>query len=556
MKLFNKLYLFIFVALAFACDPYEETFQELEENAPGPIANIEITLNDDDYALLEGVEGAENVVQYGNFDNEEDVREFIPRILSQKYPLFDNKSAVKVNYDFYRGGADQVRTFTRADEYEVTSDDYASLGGDAATYNVFTAMQPAEDFVPIVLADSITGATEGDLRLVTYQYAEEVNDPSVNIIMNSEEYQSLVDYTESERGPEWIDSFGTLDYYFGANSYFRNLDGRASKHKEWIANNNLNDNLFDGSTTPEEDSLRVEERMQEGIKTFLMINYPNATPQVNGAPKYFYVNYAVYYGGDAGTVNYYVQYQAKSIAPNLEFELISGPTTSEISSSTISEDRGAYYVFNGSKWEQEENVYYLSSADYDAMGAPGRFDNFSSSTPADDYLVDLLEMKYPYAQEENEISVIYKYYNGDETQTRGDLYTYLNAQWNVYESVITTSLQFGKEEGVWVPDNTIAYTLSATDYELIGKIEIENGNTARGENVQSYGNFYQNFPDGDTHWTPEEIAGIIGQFLLQKFPESEVGQKYRVTYLKYVGSAVEDTVLLILTEDGTYQEVE
>ncbi|WKK77279.2 hypothetical protein QYS49_08895 [Marivirga salinae] len=110
MKLFNKLYLFLFVALAFACDPYEETFQEIEESTPGPIANIEITLNDDDYALLEEVEGAESVAQYGNFDNEEDVREFIPMILSQKYPLFDNKSLVTVNYDFYRGRADEVET--------------------------------------------------------------------------------------------------------------------------------------------------------------------------------------------------------------------------------------------------------------------------------------------------------------------------------------------------------------------------------------------------------------------------------------------------------------
>ncbi len=554
MKIFNKFYLVAIAFVAFACHPYEDTLEEIEANAPGPIANIEITLTDEEYEMLEGVEGAENVVDYGNFSSEEDVRQFIPVILAEKYPLFDNGSSVKVNYDFYRGGSSDARTYSRADQYQVTEDDYTQIDGDAAAYNVFTSAQPAESYVPLVLKRNYPAATEDDLLLVTYKYAEEVNDPSVNVVMDKAEYQSLVDYTEAERGVDWLDDYGTLEYFYGSNSYHRNFDGRIDKRKGYITNNNLTDDLFVGSESLEEDSLRIEARTQEGIQKFLEINYPSAVAQVNGTPKFYFVRYTIYYGFTS--VTYYVKYQVETTAPNLSFKLIEGPSTTELSSNTEFENRGGFYVFNGSDWEEDDNAYYLSSADYDAMGAPGRYDNFSSSVLPDDYLPALLEEKYPYVQEEEGRILVYKYFSSGDVQTRGDLYSQTNGIWNKYESLIQETLQFGKEEGQWVPDNTIAYTLSGDDYATIGAIETENGNPLRGDNVASFGNFYQNFPGGDTHWTDEDIASVLGQFLKQKYPDAAVGQKYLITYLVYTGAAVEKQVKLILNESGEYVVVE
>jgi len=389
MKLFNKLYLIIFVALAFACDPYGERFQEIEENLPGPISNTEIELTDDDYELLEGVEGAENAAQYGNFDNEDDVREFIPIILNEKYPLFDNGSAVNVMYDFYN-----PIYISNIVEYTVTEADYESVGGNAAQYGNFDS------------ENQITG--------------------------------------------------------------------------------------------------------------FLSSKYPNANNRTSVL---------------------------------LTYEFYNGSFTDEVTN--------YFYYFGGSWYSTVE----LSSDDYDYMGQ--RFPNFDDSGEAMNRIGVWLEdeFKFETFEEGDRKVVIYTYTYVDDNDDRQFedrvlIYNYSGNEWVAQQSTTQRSLQFGKEEGMWIPDNTIAYTLTGADYELIGSIEVENGNTARGENVQNFGNFYQNFPGGDTHWTPEEIASIIGQFLLEKFPNSEVGQKYNVTYLKYVGSAVEDNVLLILTEDGTYQVVE
>jgi len=390
MKLFNKLYLVIFVALAFACHPYEDNFKEIEESAPGPIANIEIELTDDDYELLEGVEGAEGPAQYGNFDNEEDVKNFIPVILNEKYPLFDNGSAVNVTYDFYN----PIYLPDNFTEYTVTEADYESVGGNAAQYGNFDSQ------------DQITG--------------------------------------------------------------------------------------------------------------FLSTKYPNASAR--------------------STVE-------------LTYEYYNGSFTDEVTN--------LFYFFEG-EWY---STFELSDDDYDFMEQ--RFPNFDDSDEAMNkvgvWLAD--EFKFQSFEEGERKVIIYTYTFIDDNDDRQFedrvlIYNYTGEKWSAQQTTTKKSLQFGKEEGMWIPDNTIAYTLTGADYVSIGSIEIDNGNTARGENLQDFGNFYQNFPGGDTHWTPEDIANIIGQFLLEKFPNSEVGQKYNVTYLKYVGSAVEDNVLLILTEDGTYQEVE
>ncbi|WKK77277.2 hypothetical protein QYS49_08885 [Marivirga salinae] len=421
---------------------------------------------------------------------------------------------------------------------------------------MFTAAQAPSNYVPNILADTLNpdDYQSGDLVLVTYNYAEEVNDPSVNVTMSEDEYQSLVDYTETTRGGDWIDSFGTLEYYYGSNSYFRNFDGRINRRKGYIEDNALNDDLFDGSTTPEEDSLRIEERIQDGIVKFLEINYPNATPEVNGTDKFFFIEYNVFYGGDAGSIDYFVKYQVENTAPNLSFTLVTGPTQDVLKSSAPAIKTGAYYAFDGTEWSEENNsdYYYLSSADYNAMGAPGQYDNFSSSVLPADYLPELLNQKYPYALEEDQKILIYKYFSSGEVQIRGDLYTFTSGNWEVYGSVIKEQLQFAKEEGVWVPDNTIAYTLTGEDYQQIGNIAIENGDVARGENLQSFGNFYQNFPGGDTHWTDEQIVAVLDQFLKIKYPDLGPGQKFTITYVAYTGSAVELQMNLIQNEEGNY----
>jgi len=98
---------------------------------------------------------------------------------------------------------------------------------------------------------------------------------------------------------------------------------------------------------------------------------------------------------------------------------------------------------------------------------------------------------------------------------------YDGANWSIYTNVIDETIKFGHDGENWVPDNTIKYTLTAADYDLVG-----NGN---------YGNF-----DVRTG-RDEELESVrldkINTILLNNFPSDAEGQKYIVSYNIYNGAS-------------------
>lgn len=536
------LYIFLSCAvLSTACEPNEEIYEELDKQLEGaPTADIALTLADADYALAIPGENDDAIGANKSFNGIEEVKQYVPNILAAKYPQLGGKSSALVTYNLYRGNAPEISAYTSADAYAVSDDDYLSLGGDAADYKLFTREQAPQANVPAILSNSVTGYEEGDVLLVNYKYADEVVDPSVTLTMDKPEYQVLVDYIKTDKGSAWVDSYGTLEYYYGAGAYYKNFEGRASKFKQWRTDNNLTDDLFEGSASAEEDSLRVQGRIEAGLLKFLELQYPNAVSQINGADVFYNLTYNVYYGFSGGTVAYNVQYQSDD---NGSFEQTVAPTTNEIPSSSVSESRGAYYTLTAGGWEAVgSDVYYLSSADYDAMGAPGKYDNFSSSVSADNYLPAFLRAKYPYAQEEDQKIITYKYYSSSAKATvvRGDLYTFLNGNWEKYQSKIAESLQFGFEAGAWVPDNTIKYALTGDDFALIG---------ATFEKAAGDVDKYNNINMGKH--SEEEILAYLNAVLKNKFPNAAVGQKYLVSFATYNPRGVAERHL-ILNEEGNY----
>lgn len=129
------------------------------------------------------------------------------------------------------------------------------------------------------------------------------------------------------------------------------------------------------------------------------------------------------------------------------------------------------------------------------------------------------------------------------------LYIYDGSGWTEYGDgyqVSTESLNFGHDGTVWVPDNTVKYTFTSADYAECGKEENGLGNPAARDNLRSFGNF-------GTQWSHEEVIEAIGFVLKKNFPDSEVGQKYLVTYSTYPAGDLTD--LLILDESGEYVEI-
>ena len=554
LKFSIQLLVALLVMVTFACDPLEDVYKELDQaeiNANGALgivsADLAFTLTEEDYDSLEDVSGAgANAAEFHSFRSEDDAKTLIPTILDIRYPHLGNGSRAAITYDLYLGSQSDVATYTGATVYAVSDANYEALGGDAETYNLFNALQPAGAYIPGILDDSIASPTDGDVVLVTYDYADEVVDPSIDHTMRAADYQMLIDYVIGSRDSSWLHPVHlNQELYYGAVTRFENFEGRASEHKEWINDYGLADTLFNGSTTPEEDSIRVQRRIEEGVIKYLELAYPNAVPQINGIDVLYYLTYDVWYGSSIGGKEYHASLQADG---NGSFDFVDEPTTSALSSSSASEQRGDFYVYDNGDWELDRGAVYLSSADYESMGnpGPGRYGNFSSSVSPDDYLPQLLLRKFPYAQAADEIVVVYKYYSGGP-QTRGDHYTFENAVWNEYNPVISQTTNFAHDGNSWVADNTIKYTLTSADYDFIAN---NTAGTAWGDNLGRFGNF--NRTGGSTSWSDENLIAALSDLLNNLYPDAEEGQKYLMIFDTYIGTSSTEEKHLIKV-NGVYE---
>lgn len=194
-----------------------------------------------------------------------------------------------------------------------------------------------------------------------------------------------------------------------------------------------------------------------------------------------------------------------------------------------------YYMYSNGSWgDPDERFYFVSDADFDSMGEedgrPGADDTFGSSIPPSDYLAVFLNLKFPYANEGDELDVTYDYESSSSgPQVRGELFTFNDGQWSVFASVQSASSQFGHDGNDWIRDNTIKYTLVRNaDYEymasqLTGNADFDNVSLT---NLGNYGDF-------DYNWSDAQINYALNLFLDYLDPNAAEGQKYLLTYVIY-----------------------
>jgi hypothetical protein len=126
-----------------------------------------------------------------------------------------------------------------------------------------------------------------------------------------------------------------------------------------------------------------------------------------------------------------------------------------------------YYLYDFEDYKDELDAlesYELSSDDYDSMGEdsgePGKYDNFSSTTLAADYLPAFLSAKYTDAETGFSVYMTYKYYN-DGVFEINEFWTFDGTTWAV-DATIELPVVPVAPEGVEV------YELSADDYDSMG----------------------------------------------------------------------------------------
>ncbi len=237
---------------------------------------------------------------------------------------------------------------------------------------------------------------------------------------------------------------------------------------------------------------------------------------------------------------------------------------------SVAEDTSIVYAYIDGTWKHEDNFYILTDADYESMGAPGAYHNFSGSNPPEHYLPVFLHNKFPYAFEKDIYYVFYKYYSGG-TETLVDAYKYDGTTWSNTSDKISTFIHNGTE---WVFDPTVHYTMAlAEDYQIIVDYVTNNPDIPDGYLDSDYpstteyyygaNSYYKNFylklykrrqydPLGLLDGLSDEeaiesmftrINEAIGIFLEAKYPNAEpvlngVQVNYAITYNTYEENSV------------------
>jgi len=244
-------------------------------------------LNSNDYKAMG--EPGEN----DNFSSDESPRDYLPNLLKAMYPTAGEGVTKILIYDYYTG---IEGTLTLADQYTYTNGEWQSL------YNYID--QTTQQFI--------------------YKVTEWKFDPTVIFTMSGSDYQRIVDYVKTNISADFIDSYGTAEYYYGAGSYYSNFDKRISQRLSYEPE------TFEGLS--EEEALElIDQRVQEGIVVLLQNKYPDAVPQVGGEDVHYIVTYETYnndYSRSYPTVDYQCVQAASGDNPP-QFELVEGPYEEE-----------------------------------------------------------------------------------------------------------------------------------------------------------------------------------------------------------------------------------
>ncbi|MDG2193605.1 MAG: hypothetical protein P8K77_01865 [Polaribacter sp.] len=177
------------------------------------------------------------------------------------------------------------------------------------------------------------------------------------------------------------------------------------------------------------------------------------------------------------------------------------------------------FVYTGGSWNR---FIGFTKDEYKAMGES--YPNFSSHDEAAAKMPVALADVYKYNQQNagTIVSAMYELYKGGgRTKSYTSNFIFDGTTWSKYNNVMGETIQFGHDGNVWVPDNTIKYTLTSADYDLVG-----NGR---------YGNF--DVRSGKDEETVAARLAKINTILLNNFPGDADGQKYIVSYNIYNGAA-------------------
>jgi hypothetical protein len=520
-------YLFAITAFVFtSCNPLEDVNAEVdalklaETVNDGLVEDLIITLTEDNYTAL----NLDNVY----FNSEEEAKTLLPNFLTTTYPKlgvdFDvnseilSASSAVVTYNLFN----PISAITKK-AYTLTDADY--------TDNGLTALNSNDDvntFFSAKFSNEIKGTVYDltflkDPVLTTYTLTDEDYDlvgsgrfnnfdirtgrPEETIEVRRTKIQAILlnNFPEAEFGIKYNVSY---EGYDGSSNLDLELlvqleenPTDASRTTDYtlvdedyalVGNGNFN-NFDTRDTSPDAD---VEAR-REKIQTILLNNYSGAV-----AGDFFVISYDTYDGAGRPVLKMILQFDGTdyNLFDVKIYALYEFTLESLTERFVLTDDWNAPITF--------------TAEEYGIMGGSSRFSNFSGNADEAERKIKVyMKTLYPFAATDDFIAVEYKFFSGGVSAINMNL-TYDGTNWTSLSASTEIILQLGHDGVTWVPDNTIKYSLTPDDYDLVDNGAFDNFDVRAGK-----GEF-------------EESVRLekINTILLTNFPQYGIDQKFSVSY--------------------------
>lgn len=483
-KLFK--YIPILLALLWSCNPMEDVYNDLDDVREPYSEAVEFIMSAEDYntvskQALEDATNAEDSAYASavksdlSFNEKYTDVDYMRYVLHANYIALNKNSVAKVEYNT-TDKPDDLITLEAADQYRLSKEDYALVDeGLVAEGEGFYPGYEAETYMPSILAAGIENPVEGDIVRVNYKYY--IGEPKIGytpVFNETFDDGTLGQFTSVNVLGEdlWVSKSYSADFFAEASGY------NAGQCEDWLVSpvidlSSANDTKF--QVNQYVNYLTDWSDLKILISTDYTDNVSTATweeivveTKPAGNNHDFVLSELVDLSGYDG-MSCYIAFKYLCPSDNATRWRLNDVTVSKKGITAESDTREIFYQYNGSEWEEKDQCLVLSYVDYEMMGSPGNYHNFSSSDAPENYIPTFMSERYPYAQETDMMYIAYRYYANRVTSTKVDKYVFSSGQWMSDSNgpFITVNNQFVHNGTTWMFDPTIKFAMGKADYQMI-----------------------------------------------------------------------------------------
>ncbi|MDE6442925.1 MAG: choice-of-anchor J domain-containing protein [Muribaculaceae bacterium] len=417
------------------------------------------------------------------FASQEEAQKYLPAFLADSsFPYFtlNNGSSIKVSYALASGYSEEADAINAACPlYKVTEEDYqGAWGSDEDFISGFAPVTPASANLPKILLAAYPDAAAGDY--VVASYAEASQNPIFSAVEGGDDVATSIEESfDADKGtftmeditlPEgssYVWKWGTYGGvgYMQASGYVNKqnldsdswlvspavkIDGDAVLSFQYIVN-------FFADVAAAEKELTLGVRVA-GEKNWTSVEIPNKPAKLS----YDWIesgdiSLSAWSGKTVEIGFHYISTTAKAgTARVTDVKVLPATRATRAAVAEVpTEAKYAIYSFDGSKWSEPQNTIVIQPSDYTAMGL--KYGNMQDDQPST-FIPVYLKTTLPYAQDEDQVTVVYRYYTGSTTVNRADIYNCTGAEWT-RGNVMTD--QFTRNDNVWKFNPSVIINLPA-----------------------------------------------------------------------------------------------